>query len=266
MTSYSLATTRSRRGSNVISRTSAHPAATRKGKADPPGTAALLCGELGRWTVGHQCFAALDLPNGTARRIFSSNVHVPESRNAMMTSCAGEWLAMIDDDQVYAPEMIRRLVRHLRDPRVDIVTPLVLRRDPPHLPMLLGASENPIGQPLALPQIALKGRDTGLLEVHAAGTGVMLMRRSVIDRIAEPWFEFGAAIGEDYHFCIKAQAAGCRIFCDLDTRVGHIIPMAVWPHRNEDGSHGVKYTLVPTVGSQDGVIGIVRRLEAADPQ
>jgi hypothetical protein len=94
----------------------------------------------------------------------------------------------------------------------------------------------------------------------------MVMRRSVIDRIPEPWFAFGATIGEDYNFCLKAQAAGCRIFCDLDTRVGHIIPMAVWPHRAEDGSYGVKYTLVPSVGSQDGVIGIVRRLEAADPQ
>ena len=40
-------------------------------------TVALLCGELGRWTVGHQCFAALDLPPGSTRRIFSSNVHVP---------------------------------------------------------------------------------------------------------------------------------------------------------------------------------------------
>jgi hypothetical protein len=249
-----------------MARKSAQPPATRKEKPDPPGTAALLCGELGRWTVGHQCFAALDLPDGTTRRIFSSNVNVAESRNAMMTSCAGEWLAMIDDDQVYAPEMIRRLVRHLRDPRVDIVTPLVLRRDPPHVPTLLGAPENPIDQPLALPQLALNAGDRGLLEVHAVGTGVMVMRRSVIDRIPEPWFAFGATIGEDYNFCLKAQAAGCRIFCDLDTRVGHIIPMAVWPHRAEDGSYGVKYTLVPSVGSQDGVIGIVRRLEAADPQ
>jgi hypothetical protein len=248
-----------------MARKSASPP-TRKEKPDPPGTVALLCGELGRWTVGHQCFAALELPDGTARRIFSSNVHVPESRNAMMTSCTGEWLAMIDDDQVYAPEMIQRLVRHLRDPRVDIVTPLVLRRDPPHWPTLLGAPEHPIDGPPALPQLALNPGDTGLLEVHAVGTGVMVMRRSVIDRIPEPWFAFGAAIGEDYNFCLKAQAAGCRIFCDLDTRVGHIIPMAVWPHRNQDGSHGVKYTLVPTAGSPDGVIAIVRRLEAADPQ
>jgi GT2 family glycosyltransferase len=172
---------------------------------------------------------------------------------------------MIDDDQVYTPEMIRRLVQRLRDPRVDIVVPLVLRRDPPHLPMLLGAPPNPIAEPMALPQLTLRPDDRGLLEVHAAGTGVMVMRRTVVDRIPEPWFEFGAAIGEDYNFCLKAQAAGCRIFCDLDTRVGHVIPMAVWPHRDDEGSYGVKYTLVPSVGSQEGVIAIVRRLEAADP-
>jgi hypothetical protein len=241
------------------------PPATRRHKPDPPGTVALLCGEQGRWTVGHQCFAALDLPDGSTRRIFSSNGNIPEGRNAMMTSCAGEWLGMIDDDQVYAPEMIRRLVRHLRDPRVDIVTPLVLRRDPPHRPTLLAAPTNPVGRPLALPPVVLNPGEKGLLEVHAVGTGVMVMRRTVIDRVSEPWFAFGASMGEDYHFCLKAQAAGCRIFCDLDTRVGHIIPMAVWPHRNKDGSHGVKYTLVPSAGSQDGVIAIVRRVEAADP-
>jgi hypothetical protein len=249
-----------------MAKKSEHRPPTRSRRPDPAGTAALLCGELGRWTVGHQCFAALDLPDGTARRIFSSNVHVPESRNAMMTSCAGEWLAMIDDDQVYAPDMIRRLVRRLRDPRVDIVTPLVLRRDPPHLPMLLGAPENPSDEPLAMRQLALKAGDRGLLEVHAAGTSVMVMRRAVIDRVQEPWFEFGAAIGEDYNFCLKARAAGCRIFCDLDTRVGHVLPMAVWPHRSKDGSHVVKYTLVPSVGSQDGVMAIVKRLGAADPR
>jgi Glycosyltransferase like family 2 len=242
------------------------PRSKRQADPDPAGTVALLCGELGRWTVGHQCFAALDLPPGSTRRIFSSNVHVPETRNDMMRSSAGAWLAMIDDDQVYQPDLIRRLVRHLRDPRVDIVTPLTLRREPPHLTVLLGPSKNPIDEPFALRQLALRETDTGLLEVEATGTGVMLMRQSVIERVADPWFEFGAAIGEDYQFCMKARAAGCRIFCDLDTRVGHIIPMAVWPHRNADGSHGVKYTRVPSVGSQERVIDIVRRMDGTDPQ
>lgn len=249
-----------------MGRKSRHLQATPQADADPPGTVALLCGELGRWTVGQQCFAALDLPHGTIRRIFSSNVNIPDSRNAMMMSCAGEWLAMIDDDQVYSPDLIRRLLRHLRDSRVDIVTPLVLRRDPPHLPVLLGASKHPVDEPFALRQLVLRDTDTGLLEVQATGTGVMLVRRTVIERVPEPWFEFGSTIGEDYQFCMKAQAAGCRIFCDLDTRVGHIIPMAVWPHRNADGSHVVKYTLVPSVGSQDRVIEIVRRLDATDPE
>jgi hypothetical protein len=248
-----------------MARKSGHRQPIRKGEAEAPGTVALLCGELGRWTVGHQCFAALDLPDGTTRRIFSSNVNVPESRNGMMSSCEGGWLAMIDDDQIYSPDLIRRLVGHLRDPRVDIVTPLVLRREPPHLPVFLGPSKNPVDEPLELRPIVLKPGDAGLLEVHATGTGVMVMRSSVIERVPEPWFEFGSGIGEDYNFCMKAQSAGCRIFCDLDTRVGHVIPMAVWPHRHEDGSHGVKYTLVPSVGSQDGVIEIVRRLESIDP-
>jgi len=41
---------------------------------------------------------------------------------------------------------------------------------------------------------------------------------------------------EDVEFCLRVRRAGFRIAVDLDTPVGHVTPMAVWPARNQDGA------------------------------
>lgn len=218
---------------------------------------ALLSGEQGRYTVAQQCFDALDLPEGTARLRYAGRSNIADARNTIVDTFSGEWLAMIDDDHVYPPDMLVRLTRHFRNPRVDIVVPLIVRRTMPHQNVLVRAAENP-AKPHETRQLVLKPTDRGLLEIHAAGAGVMVLRRRVFERVARPWFEWGRT-SEDFAMCLKAQAAGCGIYCDLDTRVGHILPMIVWPARAADGRFVPMYTHFLSAGGPQTTLDAIAR-------
>lgn len=226
-------------------------------RAISAGTVALLSAEQGRYTVAQQCFDALDLPKGTVRVRYAGRSNIAEARNAIVESFRGDWLAMIDDDHVYPPDMLMRLFRHLSNPRVDILTPLVVRRTMPHQNVLVTASENP-EKPHETRQVVLKPGDSGLLEVEAAGAGIMLIRRRVFEKLTRPWFEWGRT-SEDFALCLKAKAAGCRIYCDLDNRVGHILPMIVWPARAADGRFVPMYTHFVSTGNPESTIAAITR-------
>jgi glycosyltransferase involved in cell wall biosynthesis len=225
------------------------------------GTVVLLSAELGRYTVAQQCFDALQLPPGSQRIRYAGRSNVADSRNAIAEMFTGDWLAMIDDDHVYQPEMLLTLIRHLDDPRVDIVTPLIMRRRFPHPNVLVLASDDP-AKHHEMRQVVLDPAERGLREVHGAGAGVMVLRRRVFERVPKPWFEWGRT-SEDYALCLKARAAGCRIYCDLDTRVGHILPMVVWPGRTHDGGFVAMYSHLSSSGSPGDILDGVRRNHAA---
>jgi hypothetical protein len=229
----------------------------RRGTLSKPGTVVLLSAELGRYTVAQQCFDALELPAGTTRLRHAGRSNVADNRNAIAESFSGDWLAMIDDDHVYSPDMLQRLVRHLENRAVDIVTPLIVRRMLPHQNVLVSASADP-AKPHETRQIVLDPTDGGLREVEAAGTGVMLLRRRVFERVARPWFEWGRT-SEDFALCLKAKAAGCGIYCDLDTRVGHILPMIVWPARAADGRFVPMYSHFASAGTAAVTLEAIKR-------
>jgi len=72
------------------------------------------------------------------------------------------------------------------------------------------------------------GRDD-VERVTAVGFGVALVKTSILGKIPRPWFnvmwsDHGAIIGEDIHFCVKAQDAGYEVFVDheLSKAIGHI--------------------------------------------
>src|SRR3990167_834852 len=68
----------------------------------------------------------------------------------------------------------------------------------------------------------------GLMKCAAVGTGFMLIKISVFEKLSEPWFFFesndkGEVVkGEDVLFCMKARKAGFDIFCDMTISIKHI--------------------------------------------
>jgi hypothetical protein len=77
-------------------------------------------------------------------------------------------------------------------------------------------------------KIETRGKDY-VEEVSAVGFGVTLTRKSVFDKMPQPWFDIlwtdgGGIIGEDVHFCIKAQDCGIKTYVDhvLSPLIKHI--------------------------------------------
>ena len=68
----------------------------------------------------------------------------------------------------------------------------------------------------------------GLLKCAGVGTGFMLIKSSVFEKLSHPWFMFESddrgevKYGEDMWFARLARKAGFEIFADLTIKVGHI--------------------------------------------
>lgn len=226
------------------------------------GTVVLISAEYGRLMVSQQCFDALDLPDGAKRERYAGNAYVHDSRNVSAETFHGDWLCMIDDDHLYKPSILRLLLRHLDDPRVDIVTPFLLRRNRPHGTMLYVAEK---GDPYNLDlwrEARPEPHERGLIEVDGIGASFILIRRRVFDALCQPYFNHNGNFSEDLTFCCAARKAGFRIWCDLDLRVGHLISLGIWPHWEPSGWTGA-YVHVSTVGGAQHTIASVLQQAAS---
>jgi hypothetical protein len=73
---------------------------------------------------------------------------------------------------------------------------------------------------------AVQGLPTELFKCYALGTGCMLIKMSVFDKIDKPWFWFDNyeddILGEDIWFCREAGRKGIEVWCDPTIDVKHI--------------------------------------------
>lgn len=151
-----------------------------------------------------------------------------------------EWVWILGDDHAWYPDTLVKLLEHAIAANVDVLVPRVVRRRPPLMPVLFKATYHTPGMKAAydvwewseLPR-------TGLHEVYTAGSAGMLVRRTVLDKIGDPWFESGQlgteVHNEDTHFCLKVQRAGFRIFADMDVSMDHITPCTLRSVLTEKG-------------------------------
>jgi len=131
---------------------------------------------------------------------------------ALRTSCVdlarqmgASHLLFVDADMRFPADLADRLLA--RD--VDVVGANYLQRTQPHLP---------VTQLNGLP-VSSTGR-TGLQAVDILGTGALLIKLSVFDRLPKPWFqthyEGDQYVGEDVYFCRLLQAYGMPLYVDHD--------------------------------------------------
>jgi hypothetical protein len=214
----------------------------------PPGAICIASGELARYPSFTHSMLHLLRPTGTEIWM-NCGLNVAANFNAgirrMMTNPALQWVWIMGDDHQFEATTLLRLL----DRELDVVIPLVVRRQPPFIPVLFKAPESatPIGQfpPHHWHQLP----STGLLEVYTAGSAGMLIRRAVLEKIGDPWFELGKMgadlTNEDTHFCHKVQAAGVKIFADMDVQMDHWTPVSFRPIRTNDG----RWTVAINLGS-----------------
>jgi hypothetical protein len=133
-----------------------------------------------------------------------------------------QWLWVMGDDHTFPNDTVTRLMGH----DVDVIVPHCLKRYPPWMPVVF-SHRNDDGDYVAalLPQ-------RGMVEIHAAGSAGMLIRRHVLEAVGDPWFTpspDAAGLNEDLHFCEKVREAGFRIWCDPEITLGHIALHTVTP-------------------------------------
>jgi len=130
------------------------------------------------------------------------------------------YLLFLDSDMLFPESTLWRLLMH----RQDIVGATYAKRVPPYATLgtvLPGeVARTSSGMTAA----------SGLIEMARIPTGCLLIKMSVFEKLARPYFRFdadeatGDIVGEDYVFCDRARAAGFRIWCDpaLSHEIGHI--------------------------------------------
>lgn len=237
-----------------------------------PGTVVILASETARYTSFWNAAMSLTgggMPPGSSIQLMVGS-DISESRNQALLSfqrneAGGDWIWFIDDDHQFEPGTLLQLISR----GVDIVTPLCLRRSQPFLPVPTGLDDNFL-------DLRKLGSDD-LVEVQAAGTSGMLIRRSVVDALVAPWFELGYResdtyrISEDVWFCMKAREAGLKIHVDLAATIAHLTTCAIWPTWSEEEGRwltgltvadGAEFYIEPAVVPEQLKVGDVTGPEA----
>ncbi len=128
-------------------------------------------------------------------------------REALNTKGATHML-FVDHDMYFPPTALASLVASNKD---IIGASYNFRREPP--------------EPVELP---LEKEHGELFQCHVVGTGFMLVKLSVFEKIPEPWFQFGRddqgelKYGEDSWFCRMAREHGFEVWADSTLGVRHL--------------------------------------------
>ena len=144
-------------------------------------------------------------------------------RNAMKYKATH--ILFIDHDMYFPPDTIKKLV----DADKDIIGGQYNFRQLPLRSTAIPEGTEPtngeyIVDPATLPKEPFK--------CITLGTGLLLIKLSVFEKIPEPWFQFGRSAtgelvqGEDTFFCVQARKAGYDVWCDPTLGVKHIGEMA----------------------------------------
>lgn len=208
----------------------------------------VLSNELARFSAFFQSLLGVMacLPPGSGLG-WAKGVNIPKACNSLVGQMLGgsyEWLFLMGDDHTFDQDIVARLLEH----DVDVVVPHCLKRYSPWMPVVFSHQDTEgFYVPADLPE-------SGLTEIHAAGSAGMLIRRRVLETLAAPWFEpspDAEGLNEDLYFCQKVRKAGFGVYCDPEIQLGHVVLASVrptwhdgqWhPEMVHDGHVQVRYT------------------------
>lgn len=165
--------------------------------------------------------------------------------NQFLASDMGDWLLMMDDDQVYPKELLEHLIEYA-DPtdRPIVGVPVWRMMSHDEDPATVRVTHNILDLDDGNMFVEFTGElpPNALVQVPAIGTGCMMVHRSALVRMAEwsaengnksrsCWFRHNVyypadvAEGEDLYFCRLAAAVGIPVFAATFTTLRHVKPI-----------------------------------------
>jgi hypothetical protein len=204
------------------------------------------CGDLARYPKFWMSLTCQHLgPGGIIRFAMAQSCYIDDNQNElgrlfMASDC--DYVFLANDDQVYQQDTIARLVQCIQETGAGAAVSLCLSRQPPFYPLLYDVEESPGHfRPRLLRREDVNNRR---IEVLSSGGGGTLVKREVMEKIGDPWWEnttFTNAVGkrthlgEDHDFCKKVRAAGYKIMADMTAMVGHMAMFEIKPKVSETG-------------------------------
>ena len=187
--------------------------------------------------------------------------HARKELSKIALQTEADYVLWIDSDMNFGKTLMEDFLKAIEGR--DIVSGICHMRHPPYRPVLW----KKLKQGILPEQAELEPYDDypqdGIFEVEGCGFGAVMMRTSVIRKVAETFHEtFGPipGFGEDLSFCLRARNCGFKIHADPGIQVGHKGSMIVtdktfrafagWPDRTKerdtdadgmqagDGDHG----------------------------
>lgn len=203
----------------------------------PPGAICVASGELSRYPAFTDSLVHCLRPTGTTIQ-YNCGLNVAANFNIGIRDAlesGAQWVWIMGDDHEFEPDALLRLLER----QVDMVVPLVARRQPPFIPVLFKEPTGPLMHEQFRPYFWRELPAHGLIAPYMCGSAGMVIRRHVLETMDDPWFETGNMgkeyTNEDTYFCVKARQAGFTIYADMDVQLDHWTPMSLRPVRSIDG-------------------------------
>lgn len=155
--------------------------------------------------------------------LYQVSSYLPEAHNRLVedflekTDC--DRLLILEDDIEVDPRIILRCSVH----RADVVTGIYRARRHPHQALLYDwLDEDGSGHYISPDHLARLLERPGEHPIAACGTGMISIRRKVLEAMPWPWFEPSPADrenrrgfgGHDLYFCAKLARAGVKVAVD----------------------------------------------------
>lgn len=189
----------------------------------------IISNEAARYAEFWACMMRLEVPGGSVKDVSIGTDYV-SNQNLLAQRCLDEgfdYLWLMGDDHSFAPDLLEKLLVSARAFDLPILVPLCSARRAPFPLVDYGRNPDPVGPDYLSVSLADVPPE-GIIELDAAGSAGMLIRRDVLATVPQPWFE-NSPRSEDIVFCEKAVASGFKIHADLSCRLGHILTAVVTP-------------------------------------
>lgn len=150
-----------------------------------------------------------------------------------------DWFLWIEDDVSFPQDLFRQLRASADPEKRPCIGVVAYDRNQPFLPTVWGMKDGKLDRFTSLP-------DNGVLPVAQVGMTVMLIHRSLFDKIDQPWFGAGdsylaepspgnfdirRSIKPDMNWCRKLRDAKIPIYVNFDVRITHFGQR--WPVNRE---------------------------------
>lgn len=126
--------------------------------------------------------------------------------NSVLSSFTGDWIWILDDEHLWPPDALQRLLEHNK----DVVAPLSVIDQDPYIYNALNEAGN-------LNIVPPKDIKYGLMEVYALPLTGALIKREVIESIKSPWFSHSRnplITNKELNLCQKIKHSGYSIYVD----------------------------------------------------